>query len=685
MAAGDSAEAASRELAAHASGQLKRSEWFAAAAVGERLVRAALDRLTECDWQILADRQWPGTGGNIDFILVGPGGVVVVDAKNWRHPARATHGHLTVNGHNADKEIDKLLACAERVAESVVGDEVAPAAVISVMVFCEGTIDCDLRGVRLVSVGDSLAAISGLRTRLGRREIDTLARHVATAFPEHRGGRGMELDFSGYEGHRADQNGVIVNPTQIARMYADYRKSTRLGPIERWMTFLHPDQLDLVTKDWSGPARISGVAGTGKTVVALHRAAFSVKRTSGRILYTTFAKNLPVVERELMKQLQSISDGRVEFCNLDRWAKWFVKSRGLPVKPSDGQDWFAEAWRRAAGRATLSKIDANPDYWKTEIDRVIKGLGLTSLDAYLATPRRGRTVQLQPTLRPAVWELYLDYERIRRADGGHGFADVLLMALESLRDEPDRRYASVIVDEVQDLTMVGLKVLHALVGDAPNGLLLLGDGRQKIYPGGFTLREAGIEVRGRSKVLKINYRNGSAIFGRAQRFLASSPFDDIDDAPDDQTAAFPGDETGLVTEVTGQTREALDQAMVAELRRLSPGPDGLGSSAVLCATNRAVNHYLALFKAAGVAAGHLADYGAVETSTLKVGTFDGAKGLEFKHVFMPDYLRFINDAKRTDQANKDWLHAAQNRVYVGMTRPRDTLWLGVVGPPTSAH
>jgi hypothetical protein len=656
LAAGDSASALARR---HFARYLALYQSFQAGASGEVQVAAALEPLTEIGWRILADRRWPGPSeANIDLILVGPGGVVVIDVKNWRRPPQP-----------ADAEVDKLLAVGALVERALGELRIAPSVVTAMMVFVNGAMDAVVGGVRMVGARKSPAAIAGLRTRLSPDAVERVAAHLAKAFPEHPGGRGEEP-------------GAYVQPQltlfDFLQMIEERRRAGIEGPIEEWMTFLPLEQYDLVVQDWSGPARITGVAGTGKSVVALHRAAYLARRRSGLVLYTTFAKNLPNVQAALLERLDPCAVDGVEFANLHAWAVRLLKRRGRPVRPDHGRGWFDLAWLRVGRRSTLATLRLDPGYWHEEIEYVIKGRGLVTLEEYLRVERHGRRTPIQARHREAVWEMFTEYERIRRERGGHDWADVLLLALDELCREPEREYSAVIADEVQDLTLVGVKVLHALAGDGPNGLLLVGDGRQAVYPGGFRLADAGVQVRGRSRILKRNYRNGTAIFERAQRFINAVSIDDIDDAPDAQPVDLSGQPAGEVIELTLPTMADIGQALVEAIGRLPDGPPGKGAAAVLCATNHDAERYLRRLTRAGVGAENLAGYSGRTSDTVKVGTLRRAKGLEFKLVFMPGYDQFIRRAVRHGYASEEWLAMARNQVYVGMTRARDTLWLATV-------
>jgi hypothetical protein len=190
---------------------------------------------------------------------------------------------------------------------------------------------------------------------------------------------------------------------------------------------------------------------------------------------------------------------RVDFHSLHAWAVDYLRTRGVPVNVhgDKAQTAFSLAWTRVGRASTLAELGPQPQYWQDEIAYVIKGRGITSFADYALVPRHGRRTVLRRRHREAVWALYQAYESIRTERGVHDFNDLLSLALADLQDSGAKRpYAAVIVDEVQDLTLVGLRLLHALVGDTPNGLLLVGDGQQAVYPGGFRLSDAGIEIRG---------------------------------------------------------------------------------------------------------------------------------------------------------------------------------------------
>jgi len=242
------------------------------------------------------------------------------------------------------------------------------------------------------------------------------------------------------------------------------------------------------------------------------------------------------------------------------------------------------------------------------------------------------------------------------------------------------------VDEVQDLTLVGVRLLHALVGDAPNGLLLVGDAQQAVYPGGFRLADAGIDIRGdRGQVLRTNYRNSKQILDAALTVVAGDAFEDIDGL------RTPGlrdvDLTyhdGQVVRVTKPTVDAHDQALLDALRALPGG--ALADAAVLCPSMRAIGHYQRLLAQADIPVCSLEHYDGRPVDAVKLGTYRRAKGLEFKHVYLPQHDAALLDRPAADgTAAAEMPETAQEReellrsqLFVAMTRARDVLWLGSV-------
>ncbi|GAA4103027.1 nuclease-related domain-containing DEAD/DEAH box helicase [Actinomadura miaoliensis] len=688
MAAGDSAGARGRRAREQALELARRSReaWelagrWEAAAEAERQVAATLLTLTGTGWRLLVDRRWPGTRtANVDMILVGPGGVFVIDVKRWRDRPGVENGHLVAGGERRDAEVARVLAMARTADEKVAEFGMSPVAVRPVIVFAGHRLDERIGRVRLVGHPDVVHALVAEPRRLTARMVKVVSEYLEEAFPAY--------EVTVLKGGSVDERPEATALFDVAEVEKAALDSVLHAPIERWMTFLHPDQVAVVRRDWGGPARISGPAGTGKTVVALHRAAHLAARGSGRVLYVTFANNLPRVQGQLFRRLAGHFADRVEFRSLHGWAQAFLTERGVPVNLNSrrAKDAFSHAWMRVGRDSVLVDVEPTPGYWQEEIDYVIKGRGITSLEEYREVARHGRRTALQTAHREAAWLLYEEYELLRKQRGVADFNDVLLAALDELRERPaDPPYAAVIVDEVQDLTLVGVRLLHALAGDGPNGLLLIGDGQQAVYPGGFRLADAGIALKGRGTVLRTNYRNAAAILDEAMEVVSEDPFDDLEGpSPNGRRTVDTAYDGGQVIRAVAADAAEHDRILVAALRQLREDGDGgdgeggaLAGAAVLCRSIREIEHYHRVLTRAGLPVLRLENYDGRPVEAIKIGTYHRAKGLEFKHVYLPRHDAEIRPSADGDPA-RERAELARRQLFVAMTRARDLLWLGSV-------
>ena len=197
----------------------------------------------------------------------------------------------------------------------------------------------------------------------------------------------------------------------------------------------------------------------------------------------------------------------------------------------------------------------------------------------------------------------------------------------------------VIVDEVQDLNLIALQLLHAVAGEGPDGLFLVGDGQQAVYPGGFTLTEAGISVTGRATVLRTNYRNTQEILDIASAIVAQDSFDDLEGHPElghrDLTVARRG---GVVLRVDGSRPSDVETALTSAIERACEDGTRPGDMAVLVSRLDEAERCHRVLRQAGIATVDLVEYDGVTSEAVKVGTFKRAKGLEFSHVHLP-YLQ----------------------------------------------
>ncbi|HEY6796409.1 MAG TPA: UvrD-helicase domain-containing protein [Kineosporiaceae bacterium] len=664
---------------------------FRVGAAGEQHVAQVLVDLAGTQWSVLPDRRWPGTRrANIDLLLAGPGGVFVIDVKRWAD-VHLHDGRLWRGDDPADPALDTVAAQAGAVQVLLADEGLAPGEVVPLLVLDRS----DLPPTRVGPVhllGEPFLTRFLLR-RAARLSADQLGQIVealdrgcppmadaeASTASTHPSAR--RSTRSSARSPAAGPPGVQEELISIEEAWRIVADAAAAEPVETWMTWLHPTQARLAARGWSGPARIRGAAGTGKTVVALHRARQLA--VGGRsVLFTSQVKTLGPVFRSLFTRLTPEHADRATFASVHQVAVGLLRSAGRRVQVDEAglEECFHRAWSAVHRGSPLADLGVPPAYWRAEIAHVIKGRGIRDPATYAELRRVGRRTALQPTHRTAMWQLYTEYERLRHARNLTDWDDVLLEALAALESGAVAGpWDSVIADEVQDLSCTAIRLLHRLGGDRPDGLLLVGDGQQAIFPGGYTLAEAGVSVIGRSTVLDVNYRNSEVILRHALALVGADPFDDLDAGPVDGSrtvrAARPG---GTVVHAEADDPTSQTFALLAHLKRLHAHCVRYGDVAVLVLTNGAARRWRDRLAAGGVPVMLLADYDGRSADAVKVGTFDRAKALEFAHVLIPDSDAVPGPRRHyeSDDAYAERRDLERTRLFVGCTRARDGLWLG---------
>jgi hypothetical protein len=469
------------------------------------------------------------------------------------------------------------------------------------------------------------------------------------------------------------------------------------NPIEDWMIFLHPLQRAATTRRYEGPARIRGSAGTGKTVVGLHWAAERARRSRDEgeglpVLFTTYVKTLPPVFENLYKRMPDAIEGAVEFINVDKLAYRICTEAGErpSMDPNAVREASKDAFRQVVVPGTpLGDDGTSRSYLEAEVRSVIKGRGLESIEEYLGIHRTGRGTRFDGSRRRQAWE-YMEAWNARMAASRIGdFPDTISLAVELAKARTKPTYRSAVIDEAQDLSLMGLQLVRALVNapddvDRSDGLLIVGDGAQRIYPGAFTLRQAGVEVRGRTTVLRRNYRNTAEILNAAMAVAGRGSVVDMDDEADaephrrDEEVGDAGRFGPRPLLVDCGTDDRETEFLVERIRGIvASGMMGLGGIGIFVPINSMVRSTLKRLGEHDIAATGLKDYHGVPTPEVKVGTYARAKGLEFKVVFLPRVKAGVvpraQTARQSDDEYADQRELAINEFFVAMTRARDQL------------
>lgn len=478
---------------------------------------------------------------------------------------------------------------------------------------------------------------------------------------------------------------VVSDDAELADMLAK--------PFATWRTYLHPSQHDAAYKmTYNGPARVTGGAGTGKTVVAVHRAqalADALEDRSGKpILFTTFTRNLAqAIERDLFTLGGNDLLAVVEVLNVDRLAHRVVSEvEGRQPSIISGRDLvdLIEVHCLEVGSERPATFIAQ------EWEQVVLAQGIESRADYFAANRSGRGTRLNRLARAEVWKVIESFTRELSARNRRTYLQVAAAAAGYLRADPVKPYRHVIVDEAQDIHETQWRLLRAAVEPAPNDMFIVGDSHQRIYDRRSSLSKVGIEIRGRSRKLRINYRTTHEILRWSMGLLGEGDFDDLDEGTETHDTAgyhsfMHGPAPTLVG--TGSTAEMID-ALVPQVREWIR--DGIAETdiAVAARTVGELRPIESALRAAGVATQPLGrDLTAPDGVAL--ATMHRMKGLEYRavavigvaddHVPFPPELTPANTDPVQHEAD---LQRERCLVYVACTRAREDLWIGWSGTPS---
>lgn len=464
---------------------------------------------------------------------------------------------------------------------------------------------------------------------------------------------------------------------------------------EAWRTFLHPAQRAIAEKPvYSGPFRLTGGAGTGKTVVAIHRARFLARQlissgdVTGRILVATYTNSLATNLQRTLKSFCSAEEfRRLHISTVDSLASQTLSSAGVKIRPIDRGELRPKS-EQAVAMAALDDLGVDARYLLSEWQQIIIGRDIRSLAGYVTSPRPGRGRRLGRPDRIRVWDAisYLtdDLSRSRLAT----YEQIAARAADHLAGQGEALYRHVIVDEAQDLHPAQWRLLRAAVTPRANDLFIVGDAHQRIYDSRVSLSSIGIETRGRSRRLKINYRTSQQILGWALGILTGEPIDDLDGNVERQVgyrSAFQGPAPQLIAfdSATEEAQFVADQ--IAAWRAEGVTASSIG---VVARTRADVAGVHAALTAIEVP---FADIAAAATGgKVQIGTMHSSKGLEFARLIVVGAnadripLTFAVTPLTEDAVQHDAdIQRERCLLYVACTRARDQLIVTSHGAPSA--
>ncbi len=356
---------------------------------------------------------------------------------------------------------------------------------------------------------------------------------------------GMTLDESLNEmlGVEAEKTHVPSSPGDFSQIQQspnfdlvliegqDELKRMLEGSLEEWRIFLHPYQRKLVHWKTNGPMNISGAAGTGKTVALMHRAthlASKLEDAKARVLVTTFTTNLSITIRHHIQRLNPDVADRIEVTNLHALARTICSRAGWKGRIAEAEDLeqiWDEIWLSHSDELPLSK-----DELRNEFELLIDPNGINDEEVYLSAVRSGRP-RISRKQRRAAWPIFRAVRRGLKKRNLLTFDGAIHEARLAVEQGNFQAYSHVLVDEVQDFSLEALRLIRAISPideGTPDPLCTVGDAHQRIYRRPIPMSHAGIDIRGRSRRLKINYRTSEQIRLFAQGILKGVEIDDLD-------------------------------------------------------------------------------------------------------------------------------------------------------------
>lgn len=470
----------------------------------------------------------------------------------------------------------------------------------------------------------------------------------------------------------------VMTDVEALRQALDY-------PWDKWMVFLHPAQRQLVERQYTGPARVSGSAGTGKTIVALHRAVHLARESADtRVLLATFSETLASSLHDRLRRLlvsqprlaERIEVGCLSGVGLRLYTQQFGKPAGLSRQKVS--EFLAEAVATAGGTKFSDSFLAS-EWWE-----VVDAWQLKTWESYRDFRRLGRKTRLAEKVRQALWTIFESVNSKVAAAGYVSDAALFTRLAAHYRDGGRSPYDHIVIDESQDITAAQLSCLAALGASRPDALFFAGDLGQRIFQIPFSWKSVGVDIRGRSRTLTVNYRTSHQIRQHADLLLEQS-VSDVDGEVEVRKGTVSVFD-GPPPEIRSWPSPAAESAGVAEWIRQRV-VDGLAAHeiGVIVRSEAELPRARAAVEAAAQPYTVLDDQMKLISTKLCICTMHLAKGLEFRAVaVMACDDQVIPSQSRieeiTDEADLEEVYATERHLlYVAVTRARDRLLVSSAG------
>lgn len=493
------------------------------------------------------------------------------------------------------------------------------------------------------------------------------------------------------------------NPSLLEKFKYEIAKETTDG-----MTFLDIIELFPIYEGekcrvlmFKIPAAVAGMptewktryyARSGESLVSLQQYKIDTIRNQEqqRILMTTFTANLAADIRENLRKICTVEElRRIEVIHLDAWVNHFLRESGFSAQIGY-DDEIKPLWERAVLLANID-LPFDTSFYEEEWNRIVMAQEALTLEKYVKATRNGRGTRLDRKKRMKVWKVFENYQNLMKENQIRDINTAMYESSKLIQSAGNKpRYASIIIDEGQDFSDNAYRLIRSLAGEEhPNDIFIVGDSHQRIYRNHPILSRCGIHVRGRSSILKINYRTTEEIRKHAFALLSGISFDDLDEDVDlgDKCQSLTHGEKPIIKNF-GNANDEFD-FILCEVKKLKENGVSLTDICIVARTKKLVDDYIALFTKVGIRSYAIKRNKVDDRSFdgLRVATMHRVKGLEFKYVFVVaanNRIVPLSSAINTTDAVSEAETTTSEKclLYVAMTRAQKGVYITSYGRPS---
>lgn len=457
-------------------------------------------------------------------------------------------------------------------------------------------------------------------------------------------------------------------------------------PWEKWTVFLHPEQRQWVERDYTGPARVSGSAGTGKTIVALHRATFLARtHADSRVLLTTFSDSLARALHTKLKRLLAHEPRlaeRIDVYSLNAIGLRLYKAHNKDVTIAS-REVVRELLKSAASVVGGHKFSLH--FLLTEWEQIVDAWQLGSWEGYRDVVRLGRKTRLPETQRAVLWSIFEHVRTGLQARKLITHSELFTTLAATISTSRNKPFDFSVVDEAQDISVAHLRFFAALGGSHPNALFFAGDLGQRIFQQPFSWKALGVDIRGRSRTLRINYRTSHQIRTQTDRLLGPV-VNDVDGNTEDRSdtvSVFNGPPPSILSFKSESDEIKAVGNWIVEQAKGGVLPHEFG---VFVRSEAQLDRAKTAVDAAGLVYKILDEHVESISGHISISTMHLAKGLEFRAVvvmacddeIIPLQMRI--ETVGDDADLQEVYDTERHLLYVACTRARDHLLVTSVEP-----